>query len=368
VKAIQLVPAMQEGGVEHYAVLLNRVLTNAGWDNVTISKGGRLVTDLERAGGRHIILDLKSKNPLTYFTRAAKLRRILATEKPDVVCVHSRVPAWIFLAANRSLHIKWMAYAHGANSISRYSQVMTRGALTMCPSSFIANYLKDAYSISDARLRIVPHAVDAACFDPTQLDRDFISEKRREWQTEGKFIILSVGRITRLKGFDTLIRALARANMPDAKLIIVGGTTPDKEPYLAELRALAKSLNLLDSVVFAGAQEKIAECLSMADAVVSGNTTKPESFGLSMAEALTMDKPVIAKAFGGAVDIVRNGKDGILISSDLTASDAAADFAQAFRDIRRVHFDGIRTAALSRFNLDLMAQRTLAVYNELLHA
>ena len=366
-KAIQLVPAMQEGGVEHYAVLLNRVLTNAGWDNVTISKGGRLVTDLERAGGRHIILDLKSKNPLTYFTRAAKLRRILATEKPDVVCVHSRVPAWIFLAANRSLHIKWMAYAHGANSISRYSQVMTRGALTMCPSSFIANYLKDAYSISDARLRIVPHAVDAACFDPTQLDRDFISEKRREWQTEGKFIILSVGRITRLKGFDTLIRALARANMPDAKLIIVGGTTPDKEPYLAELRALAKSLNLLDSVVFAGAQEKIAECLSMADAVVSGNTTKPESFGLSMAEALTMDKPVIAKAFGGAVDIVRNGKDGILISSDLTASDAAADFAQAFRDIRRVHFDGIRTAALSRFNLDLMAQRTLAVYNELLH-
>ena len=358
---------MQEGGVEHYAVLLNRVLTNAGWDNVTISKGGRLVTDLERAGGRHIILDLKSKNPLTYFSRAAKLRRILATEKPDVVCVHSRVPAWIFLAANRSLHIKWMAYAHGANSISRYSQVMTRGALTMCPSSFIANYLKDAYSISDARLRIVPHAVNAARFDPTQLDRDFISEKRREWQTDGKFIILSVGRITRLKGFDTLIRALARANMPDAKLIIVGGTTPDKEPYLAELRALAKSLNLLDSVVFAGAQEKIAECLSMADVVVSGNTTKPESFGLSMAEALTMDKPVIAKAFGGAMDIVRDGKDGILISSDSTASDAAADFAQAFRDIRRVHFDGIRTAALSRFNLDLMAQRTLAVYNELLH-
>ncbi len=366
-KAIQLVPAMQEGGVEHYAVLLNRILTNAGWDNVTISKGGRLVADLERVGGRHITLDLKSKNPLTYFARAAKLRRILAAEKPDVVCVHSRVPAWIFLAANRTLHLKWMAYAHGANSISRYSQVMTRGALTMCPSSFIANYLKDAYSISDAQLRIVPHAVDAARFDPTKLDQDFISAKRREWKTDGKFIILSVGRITRLKGFDTLMRALACANMPDAKLIIVGGTTPDKEAYLAELRALAKSLNLSDAVVFAGAQEKVAECLSMADVVVSGNTTKPESFGLSMAEALAMDKPVIAKAFGGAVDIVRDGKDGILISGDSTSNDSAADFAQAFKEIRRAHFEGIRTAALSRFNLDLMAQRTLAVYNELLH-
>ena len=71
-KAIQLVPAMEEGGVERYTVLLNRILTEGGWENLVISAGGKLAAEIERDGGRHRVLDLKSKNPLTYFLRAAK--------------------------------------------------------------------------------------------------------------------------------------------------------------------------------------------------------------------------------------------------------------------------------------------------------
>ena len=74
---VHLAPAMEQGGVESVVCDLNRVVVGAGWRSVVISKGGRLAGRIAAAGGRHVALDLKSKNPLTYFSRALKLRRKL---------------------------------------------------------------------------------------------------------------------------------------------------------------------------------------------------------------------------------------------------------------------------------------------------
>lgn len=359
-KALQLVPAMEEGGVERYAVLLNRLLVANGWQNVVVSKGGKLAAEIERDGGRHVNLDLKSKNPLTYFARAARLRRLLKAERPDVVCAHSRVPAWLFVWASRGLRIRWMTYAHGANSISRYSRVMVRGELTMCPSSFVADYLKSAYGIAAERLRIVPHAVDSTRFDPAGIDRETAAQMRRDWRLDGKFVVMSVGRITRLKGYDTLIRAFARLKMADAQLVIVGGAERGKEGYLAELKGLVRELGLGEAVVFAGEQTLVPECLSLADVVVSANVTKPEAFGLSMAEALMMGKPVVARAFGGALDVVRSGVDGLLVAGD----NPIERFADALVRIRGMKFGDLRADARRRFDLSIMARQTCAVYGE----
>ena len=129
-KVVHLLPALEQGGVETVVCDLVRTLVGAGWETVVVSSGGRMVERVERNGGRHLALDLKSKNPLTYFQRALRLRRILRDEKPDLVCAHSRVPAWLFVWANRALGLRWITYAHGANSVSRYSAVMTRGDYT----------------------------------------------------------------------------------------------------------------------------------------------------------------------------------------------------------------------------------------------
>ena len=124
-KTLQLVPAMEQGGVERGVVEMNRVIRGAGWENVVVSAGGRLADQIARDGGRHVVCDVKSKNPLTFFARAAALRKILAAERPDVVCAHSRVPAWLFRWANRALGIPWITFAHGANSVGWSSKVMT---------------------------------------------------------------------------------------------------------------------------------------------------------------------------------------------------------------------------------------------------
>ena len=370
VKVVHLLPALEQGGVESVVCDLVRCFRFqvSGFrfqvESVIVSKGGRQVARVEQAGGRHIALDLKSKNPLTYFVRAWKLRRILRTEKPDLVCVHSRVPAWIFVWANRSLGLKWISYAHGANSVSRYSGVMAKGDLVIVPSKFLADYLKANYKVADEKIRIISNPVDTERFDPAKLDAAFIAEKRREWGIrEGDHVQMAVGRITPVKGLEGLIENL-KSQISDLKpgaagsksnnrtieqsdnvrLVIVGGADKGHRQYLQYLKDLASSIHLSSSpssspVVFAGQQEKIPECIAIADEIVSGNTTKPETFGLSVVEAYAMNKPVrVARRFGGVAEVM----------------DA----------VERAGCATLREAVLKLYGMDKFAERTLTAYRE----
>ena len=368
---VHLVPAMEQGGVERVVCNLNRAAVRAGWRSVVISRGGRLVGQIVADGGEHVALDLKSKNPLTYLTRAWKLRKVInnriiewsnnrmasdAGGAKILVCAHSRVPAWLYVGARKLdsfirkfdclklrtstlsklrtpshsiirlfdysiiSQLPWITYAHGANSVSRYSAVMTRGDRVVVPSKFLAGYLIENYAGDGTpasktgtrnaalslreRIRVIYPAVDFERFDPAKVDAAAVAALRREWGVrDGERVVMSIGRITALKGFDNVIRDFA-ANAA-GKLVIVGGVDKGKEPLFASLKKLAAELGVADRVVFAGARSDIPECLMVADEVVSGNVTKPESFGLSVAEALAMGKPVrLMRNFGGAGEIL----------------------------------------------------------------
>lgn len=339
-RVVHLVPAMEQGGVETVVLNLNRVLAEAGHESIVISRGGKLAARIEREGGRHLALEMKSKNPLTYLSRAWKLRKVLKSLKPDLVCAHSRVPAWLFVWANRGLGLKWISYAHGANSVSRYSEVMTKGDVTVSPSLFLRDYLVRNYGEKD--IRIIPNCVDLVRFDPAAVDAKVVAALKAEWGvTEGERVVMSIGRITKLKGFDAVIRDFAAK--PDGKLVIVGGADKDKGELLASLQALVKDLRLDDRVIFAGARTEIPECLSIATEVVSGNVTKPESFGLSVIEAYAMNRPVrCLKRFGGTAEVM----------------EAVAALGKP----------SLREAVSELYGFKTFAENTLALYAEITHS
>ncbi len=376
---VHLVPAMDQGGVERVVCNLNRAALRAGWRSVVISRGGRLVEQIVADGGEHVALDLKSKNPLTYLARAWKLRKVIRglglegrrdendqrdeSDAKILVCAHSRVPAWLYVGARKIdslVSLPWITYAHGANSVSRYSAVMTRGDRVVVPSKFLAGYLIENYAGDGTpasktlreRIRVIYPAVDFEKFDPAKVDAAAVAVLRREWGVcDGERVVMSIGRITALKGFDNVIRDFAGGGAPASKtadkLIIVGGVDKGKESLLDALKKLAAELGVADRVVFAGARSDIPACLMVADEVVSGNVTKPESFGLSVAEALAMGKPVrLLRNFGGAGEILKEcGR----------------------RSARRQNADAERREAIrSLCDFDIMWQQTEKVYEELL--
>jgi glycosyltransferase involved in cell wall biosynthesis len=86
-----------------------------------------------------------------------------------------------------------------------------------------------------------------------------------------------------------------------------------------------------------------------------------------MAEALAMDRPVVATAFGGALDIVEDGVNGALVPTmaDASLDERAMAFADAIERVSNMKFSSLRKNALEKFSYSLMVKRSLDVYKEL---
>ena len=358
---VQVLPALVQGGVERGVVDFNRELVRRGHASTVVSAGGPLAERIAADGGRHVTLDVRSKNPLTALSRARALRRLLDELKPDILHARSRVPAWLCRLANRDRRFPFVTTVHGFNSVNRYSAVMVSGDRVIYGSTAIRDYILAHYRVDPARLRYVPRGIDVHYFDPAKADRDFIERFRAEHGLADRRIAALVGRITEWKGHEVFIRAMAavQRRAPEWAGLIVGHTAPGKEEYLEHLRKLAQEVGA--EVRFAGPQERVREIYALSDLVVSAASSKPETFGRTAAEAMAMDRPVVASAHGGTLDIVRDGIDGLLFPPG--DADALAD---RILQAAEFAFRGMREHIVRNFSLERMTEAELAVYAELL--
>ena len=126
-------------------------------------------------------------------------------------------------------------------------------------------------------------------------------------------IIGLVGRINKWKGQRLLLEAFAQIapKFPNIKLVYVGSCPPNQEAYLSALEMQIKTHQLNDRVIILPFQPNIWQIWQTLDIAVVPSI-EPEPFGLVAIEAMLSQKPVIAAAHGGLLEIVDNGSTGIL--------------------------------------------------------
>jgi len=358
-KIVQLLPELNEGGVERGTVELSRELVKLGHESIVISAGGKLEEQIKRDGGEHILVDVCSKNPFTALFRMVRLRKILRELDPDILHARSRVPAWLTYLANKKLQIPFVTTVHGFNSVSPYSAIMTKGDHVICVSGAVKSYIQKNYHTEEKKITVIPRGIDLEKFNPKNLDKAFIESFKAQYHLENKRIITTVGRITQLKDHQTFIRAIALLKKSDSNIIglIVGGVREDKQEYFHSLEILVKELDLVDNIIFAGSQNKVAEIYTLSDVVVS-SSKKPESFGRAVAEALAMNTPVVATNHGGVLDIIVEGENGFFYPAGKV--DGLAVHIEQCSDLK---FDGY-SYILEHFSLKQMVDSTLKVYEK----
>ena len=165
---VQLLPAMESGGVERSTLEISDALVRAGHRAIVVSAGGRLVPRLLQTGAAHVALDIGRKSPLV-LRHVAALRRLFAHERVDLVHARSRLPAWLGWRALRGMPVagrpRLVTTVHGLNSASRYSAIMARGERVICVSGTVRDYVLQHYPRTDPqRLRVIPRGVDPAQF------------------------------------------------------------------------------------------------------------------------------------------------------------------------------------------------------------
>ena len=356
---VQLLPALDVGGVERGTLEIARAIVAAGHRSIVVSDGGRLVERLVREGSEHVEWKIGAKSPLT-LRFIPKLQALVRARRIDIIHARSRVPAWIgWLAWRRmspGVRPRFVTTVHGMYSVSRYSEVMTYGERVIAVSRAVADYIARAYPRCPAeRVRIIPRGVDADEFPYGHVPD---AGWREQWTRdhtflEGKRLVALPGRVTRLKGHDTFIAMLARlkATHPDAQGLVVGGGRPRR---IAALRELATRLDA--PVTFLGPRDDVREIIAVSTLVVS-TSMQPESFGRTVLEALRLGVPVAGFDHGGVGEILSDVfPPGRVPAGDMTR---LTEIAACFLDSPpRVHKS-------DAYSLAAMQSSTIGLYEEL---
>ncbi len=361
---LQILPALNVGGVELGTIDLARYLTLNGHKSVVVSGGGRLVRRLDEVGSRHYRLPVGRKNPVIILLMVRRLCEIIKKENIDIVHARSRVPAIIgFLAANITNKV-FITTAHGYYNKHLPSRAMSWGKFVIVASKEIARHMMEDFGTPYDRIRLVPRGVNLNEFKFINKD-----EKAKDSNAKSRdFVIGIIARITPLKGHTDFLRAVsmvARA-APGIKALVVGEAPPSKARYREELEVLARRLGISNVVKFLGAREDIPEILSQLDVLVLPTKT-PEAFGRVVIEAQAVGVPVVASKVGGIVDIIRDGENGLLSFPEDPRSISNA-ILKFLKDRELAHSVAVkaRKNVEEKYSLGAMSEKTLEIYKEAL--
>ncbi|HET7359288.1 MAG TPA: glycosyltransferase [Rhodanobacteraceae bacterium] len=358
---VQLLPAMHSGGAERSALEIARALVAAGHRSVVVSAGGRLVSQLEAEGSRHVTLDIGRKSLRTALA-VRPLRRLLRELRPDIVHARSRLPAWLGRWAMRGLSPRphFVTTVHGLNTPGAYSAVMLSGERVIVVSQSVRDFVLKHYPRIDVtRLQVIPRGIDTAVFRyGYRPDDDWTARFLAEYpQLAGAPLLTLPGRGTRLKGHHDAIELVAslRARGIATRLLLLGALDPGREAYVAELRALIAARGIADVVALTPPRDDVRDVLAIS-ALVLQLSNKPESFGRTVIEALALCRPVLGYAHGGVGELLAE----LYPAGRVPAGDRERLVERAAELLRLAP----SIAPLARYRLIDMQRAVLALYAE----
>jgi glycosyltransferase involved in cell wall biosynthesis len=220
-----------------------------------------------------------------------------------------------------------------------------------------------AASVPRERVRLLPHGVDTARFQPASpAERAAL---RARLGLPGGVLAVYSGRLLRGKGLETLVDALgAPAAPPELGVVLVGSGAGQALDVTPELERQVAARRLEGRVVFAGQSDQVEDYLRAADLFVFPSHF--EALGIALVEAAACGLPAVASATGGIVDVVESGGSGLLVAPGEPQALAAA-LAELARDEPRRAAMGerARAIALARFDERDVLEGYRALFREL---
>jgi len=173
--------------------------------------------------------------------------------------------------------------------------------------------LGSEYDAPQDKIRVIPPGYDDTRFYPVSL----ASRKALKCELDARGpIVLAVGRLSRNKGYDLLLRAatLVFDRVPDARLVLAVGSTQlndDEMGQLSALKCLTAELGIAERVLFRDyiADELLPNYYRAAD--VFALSSRYEPFGMTAVEAMACGTPTVVTTEGGLWEQITFGLDAL---------------------------------------------------------
>lgn len=230
-----------------------------------------------------------------------------------------------------------------AIGLHKYSRIYRNVDAFVCPSNFMMDQLVD-FELRRERIHVLPSFV--------KMEDCGISVK------SGRYV-LYLGRLSREKGIDILIKAwhLMGINAPQLRII---GSGPEEQA----LRQMASNYKL-DNVEFKPflEYEEVMEHLKACAFVIVPSVCH-DNAPMAALEAMAMGKAIVASRVGGLPDQVQDGKTGLLVQAGDPESLANA-MASLVRDPDRIAIMGkaARLSAQTHFSEKIHMEKLLKLFH-----
>lgn len=305
------------GGIQRVRLTLAEALLQKGWrvDLIVVNSSGPLKSEIP-AGSQLFDLSVAHSSQ-----SIQKIITYLHTENPDILLssqTHINISAII---ARSFSHWKGRLFLTEHITIDYVAKNATNWKDRLLP--FLARlFYRGADGVILVSKQTAQHFIKAThlperlvhvIYNPIvshrMIDQSKLQADHKWFDLRGTPVVLSAGRLTKQKDFDTLLKAfrLVVLNIPSARLLILG-----EGEELDRLLGLVDQLNLKESVQFMGYVNNPYAFMEKAAAFVL--SSQWEGFGNVLAEAMACGTPVVSTDCpSGPREILDNGTYGALV-------------------------------------------------------
>jgi glycosyltransferase involved in cell wall biosynthesis len=302
------------GGLELYMVHAAKALNDEFNVLSVVASGSQLEPYFQDEQYKSIAIKHKGDSS---FLSARKIAKIIDDNHIDVVHIHwtSDLPTMamaLFMSKRKPklIQSRHMNMTRFKNDIyHRYLYKKMDMILTV--TSQLAEQVKKYIPLS-VRPRVQTLYIGSEKVN--MLDDKVIQEYKDELGIKDEMMIGMVGRIEEAKGQHLLIEAIEKLKSKgvSVKVFFVGHVM--NEAYLSTLQSLVKDKGLENEINFLGFTKEPLRFMQACDMMVLA--TRCETFGLVLIEAMQVGTPVIATNQCGPLEIIEDGKSGLLFEVD----------------------------------------------------
>lgn len=355
-RILQICSAREIGGGERYLANLSNELAKRGHDIfVALAPDAPLKDELFAVSPENILFS-RMRNALD-FSSAFELADFIRRHEIQIVHAHLARDYPLAAMAARKTKINLMLTRHVLFPLNRLQKrILKNVAAVIAPSVAIEQSLKNQNLFAPEKITLIHYGIDLKHFSPPAK------------APQKDFTVLTIGHLAPIKGHDVFIRAaeIVLSKQPDVRFIIVGEDKSHDGKNRREIETLIKQLNLTDKIELVGWTDDVRSFLNKSAIFVSA--ARAEAFGLVMPEAMVNEIPVIATRSEGALEIIEDGKSGILVPNadyQLLAQKILELYEN--RDQRERLGKNGRLRVEENFSLERMVAQTEELYRRILH-
>ena len=365
----QILPALNNGGVERGVVEISKALVDNNFRSIVISSGGYMVPQIIRNGGLHYNLDVHTKNPFKWSKIRKELKLILENENVDLIHFCSRAPAWIGIPLGSTLDIPVITSVHmrfrKTNFLKKfYNSILTKGDSIIAISKHIEESIKISFPEVNNKIKIIHRGVDLGLFNSSEImPARIIAQSKFLNLKDNLPVIIMAARPAMWKGYLVLIKALSRVKQ-DFQCVLIGAGDGDKKFQNILIKKIIQS-KLETKIKLISSTRDIQAAMILSDLIIMPSLT-PEPFGRIILEAQALGKIPIAFDHGGASETIIDGKTGFLAEPVKAESlSEKISFALSLKPSKRERIGEFAKKNVSKnFSHDRMCNLTLSLYKQ----